>query len=189
MGAEWIVYTIEWQQGGLPHVHLAVRLRIDETISPMQTIHEQLRFMTSIISAKLPPPDTFAYHLVNALMIHGSPCKHCVRTCRDGTEGCRFYFPKKENDSPRVDNKGFPIYERGEGDRWVVPHNITLLKEFQCHLNAEWTFSSQSLAYLYKYINKGVDASGVKIMDSLDEIAAFRKARVLSVSEVIWRVL
>ena len=60
LGALWIVYTIEWQQGGLPHVHLAVRLQIDELISPMDTIHEQLRFMQTVISAKIPPPDTLA---------------------------------------------------------------------------------------------------------------------------------
>lgn len=190
IGTQWLVYTIEWQQGGLPHVHLAVRLDIDETVTPMTTIHDQLRFMSSLISAKLPPPGSTAFHLVKTFMVHSNPCRHCVRKRRDGKEGCRFYFPKAPSTSTRVDNKGFPIYERGEGDTWVVPHILKLLEDFKCHINAEWTLSSQSIAYLYKYINKGVDSSGVRILEeSLNEIAAFRKARVLSVSEVIWRVL
>ena len=189
IGTQWVVYAVEWQQGGLPHIHLAIRLIIDELITPMVTIHDQLKFMKTIISAKVPPPSSPAYHLVNAFMIHGHPCKHCVRKRRQGGEGCRFYFPKPVSTSTRIDQRGFPIYEREECDRWVVPHNLRLLEDFFCHINVEWTFHSQCLAYCFKYTFKGIDASGVKIRNELDEIAAFRRARVLSVSEVIWRVL
>lgn len=189
LGTQWVVYAVEWQQGGLPHIHLAIRLIIDEQITPMLTIHDQLKFMKTIISAKVPHPSSPVYHLVNAFMIHGHPCKHCVRKRRHGGEGCRFFFPKPLSASTRIDQRGFPIYERDECDRWVVPHNLRLLEDFFCHINVEWTFHSQCLAYCFKYTFKGIDASGVKIRNELDEIAAFRRARVLSVSEVIWRVL
>ena len=189
LGASWIVYTIEWQQGGLPHVHLAVRLLLDDILAPMTTTHDQLRFMREIISAKMPPPGTTEYHLVRTFMVHGHPCTHCVRRRKDGTNGCKFYFPKTPSDVSRVDNKGFPVYERSPDDIWVVPHILKFLKEFQCHFNTEWTLSSQCIGYLFKYINKGVDSSGVKLCHQLDEIAAFRAARVLSVSEAIWRIL
>jgi len=189
LGAQWIVYTIEWQQGGLPHIHLAVRLLLDNQVAPMTTTHEQLRLMREMVSAKMPPEGTFEYHLVRTYMIHAHPCLHCVRRRRDGSMGCRFYFPKVSSEYSRVDNKGFPIYERGPGDTWVVPHNMKLLKEFVCHMNVEWTLHSQFIGYLFKYINKGVDSSGVKISHQDNEIAAFRAARVLSVSEAIWRIL
>jgi len=189
LGLQWLVYTIEWQQGGLPHVHLAVRLLLDGQIAPMTTIHEQLRFMRQIINAKMPPEGTTDYHLVRTFMVHGHPCVSCVKRRRDGSSGCRFYYPKSHCDASRVDNKGYPIYERGHDDCWVVPHNLKLLREFKCHFNTEWTLHSMFLGYLFKYINKGVDSSGVKISQHENEIAAFRAARVLSVSEAIWRTL
>jgi len=185
-GVEWLVYTVEWQQGGLPHIHMAVRLEIS---SPMTTTVQQLSIMESFISARLPPPNTTEYHLVKEFMMHAHPCKHCIRKRRDGTEGCRFYFPKQPSLCARIDNRGFPVYSRGEEDLWVVPHCQKLLRDFLCHINVEWTLCSTCLGYLYKYINKAQDASGFKISENLDEIAAFRRARVFSVSEAIWRTL
>ena len=136
LGASWIVYTIEWQQGGLPHVHLAVRLLLDEAIAPMTTNHDHLHFMRQIVSARMPPEGTVEHHLVRAFMVHGHPCMHCVRRRKDGSMGCRF-FPKPASETSRVDNKGFPVYERGPQDAWVVPHNLKFLVEFKCHFNTE----------------------------------------------------
>ena len=89
-------------------------------------------------------------------------------------------FPKKRERYARIDAKGFPLYRRTSTDQWVVPHIPQLLLDIMCHINVEWTLHSGSIAYLYKYINKGVESLGLRICDAHDEIAAFRKARVLS---------
>ena len=153
----------------------------------MHTQRQQLLLMDTLISASLPPPGTDLHAVVRTFMMHGNPCTACLRKKRGSEERCRFYFPKKENPHARIDAKGYPIYRRTSSDQWVVSHIPQLLLDLMFHINVEWTLHSGSIAYLYKYINKGVESSGVRISDAHDEIAAFRKARVLSVSEACYR--
>ena len=189
LGIDWFVMSTEWQQCAIPHSHLAVRFVIDQQIQPMNTQRQQLQLMDALISARLPPPGSDAHAVVRTFMMHGNPCQACLRKKRGSEERCRFFYPKKENQHARIDAKGFPIYRRSNADQWVVPHVLQLLLDLLCHINVEWTLHSGAIAYLYKYINKGVESSGVRISDAHDEIAAFRKARVLSASEACYRTL
>ena len=118
-------------------------------------------------------------------MVHNDPCVVCLRqNPRTGTRECRFHYPKEPSDNAKIDSKGYPIYRRSERDIRVVPHNIKLLRELSCHCNVEWTFACGCIAYLYKYFSKGCDSAGVKISDYTDEIAAFRRARILTAGDI-----
>ena len=192
LGVLWMVGVTEWQQGGLPHVHMAIRLRIDTQKRPMNTLHDQLTLMDELISARTPDKDDAHYDLVMAYMQHGDPCKHCVVKRRDGTTGCRFYFPKKASNTTGVDRKGYAIYRRGEQDTRIVPHIPSLLIAMQCHVNVEYTLFSGCIAYLYKYFVKGASSSAIKLdtnseFGGVDEIAAFRRARIMCASEAVYR--
>ena len=190
-GVDWIVYSTEWQKGDYPHAHIAVRLKIDTERIPMNTQLYQISLMDQVVSACLPDEDAPHYHQVIAFMQHPSECKSCLRekTKGCGVKTCRFYFPKPVCAESRIDARGFPVYRRREGDERIVPHNWKLLVEFQCHINAEWTFNSRHLAYVYGYMCKGADIAGVRIQDQVNEIASFRKARVLTVAEACYRIL
>ena len=189
-----MIGVTEWQQGGLPHCHMAVRLRLDSHKTPMQTVHDQLKLMDDLICATIPAVGSPHYDLVRTFMMHGDPCKHCVVKRRDGTTGCRFFYPKNPSLTTGVCKKGYPIYRRGVDDTRVVPHIPILLTTLQCHVNAEYTLFSGCIAYLYKYFTKGAASSAMRLENSnehvlggADEIAAFRKARVLCAAEVVYR--
>ena len=190
-GVDWIVYSTEWQKGDLPHAHIAVRLMIDTHLQPMNTQLAQINLMDRVVSARFPSPDAHHYHQVVAFMQHPSECKSCLREKPKGSgvKACRFYFPKPVCNESRIDSRGFPVYRRGENDIRVVPHIPKLLEEFNCHINAEWTFNSRHIAYVYGYMCKGVDVAGVRIKDEVNEIASFRKARILTVAEACYRIM
>ena len=187
-GVIFVISVTEWQLCGLPHVHIAIRLDINTSIVPMTTVHDQLQLMSKVVSAQLPPVGTTDFDLVNTFMMHGAVCDaRCQRKRKNGTFGCRFFYPKPVNEYARMDRKGYPVYVRTERDGRVVPHNLFILRKMMCHINFEWTLGSGCIAYLYKYFSKGVDSTGVRISESDDEIAAFRKARVMTASEAVYR--
>ena len=189
-GVVWISYTTEWQKGDLPHAHIACRLGVDTAIQPMATQMDQIRLMDKVISARKPAPGDRGYDQVVLFMQHPDPCKSCMQTVRGGSEKrCRFRFPKPTCECSRIDAKGFPVYRRGPDDIRIVPHCVRVLEEFCCHCNFEWTFNSLHFAYLYSYMCKGVDTASFRIRDQLDEITAFRKARILTVAECVYRCL
>ena len=190
-GVDWIVYSTEWQKGDLPHAHIAARLKIDTLINPMNTQLHHIALMDQVVSACLPDENDLHYHQVIAFMQHPSECKSCLRekSKGSGVKACRFYFPKPVCPASRIDARGFPVYRRTETDVRIVPHNWKLLVEFNCHINVEWTFNSRHLAYVYGYMCKGVDIAGVRIKDQVNEIASFRKVRILTVAEACYRIL
>ena len=186
-GILYIVYVTEWQLCGLPHLHMAVALRASV---PLDTFQDQLRIMDHVISARYPAERGLAYDMVESFMTHNDPCKVCLRdNPHTHRKQCRFRFPKAVNEFSRIDAKGFPIYRRTQADVRIIPHCVKLLLELGCHTNVEWTYQCGCIAYLYKYFTKGVDSSGVKISDYQDEIAAFKRARLMTAGEACYRTL
>jgi len=184
-GFKGVVWVVEYQLCGLPHLHMAVTLNSSFSLEDPQT---QLRLMDEIISARY-PEDNFDLDLVRTFMVHNDPCKSCLRKNKwSGVMECRFHYPKTENDCARIDRRGYPLYRRGPGDLLVVPHNLLTLRRLVCHTNYEWTFNCACIAYLFKYFTKGNDSAGAKISDAVNEIVAFRKARVMTCTESVSRI-
>jgi hypothetical protein len=55
--------------------------------------------------------------------------------------------------------------------RWIVPHNLELLKKYDAHINTEWCNKSIFIKYIFKYVTKGPDCSKAylqKITDGED---------------------
>ena len=48
------------------------------------------------------------------------------------------------------------LYQRGEGDSFVVPHCLPLLQKFHSHINMEVAGTGQLFQCLFKYIHKGI---------------------------------
>jgi hypothetical protein len=84
---------------------------------------------------------------------------------------CLKNYPKDFNEVTTVDENGFAIYKRPNNqrcviksgvkldNRWIVPHNLDLLKKYDAHINTEWCNKSIFIKYLFKYVTKWPDCS------------------------------
>ncbi|XP_047964804.1 uncharacterized protein LOC125209244 [Salvia hispanica] len=153
-----------YMKRGLPHAHILLFLSNEDKQPKPQRIDE-------IISAELPDQvtDPHYHEYVKEFMMHG-PCGVARKSSPCMLNGrCSKYFPKKYLAATNIDDDGYPVYRcRDNGrvvmkdgvpldNRYVVPHNRFLLMKYGGHVNVEWCNQSQSIKYLFKYINKGYD--------------------------------
>lgn len=188
-----IVWRIEWQMRGLPHLHMLIILRKHILTSAD---------IDSYVSAEIPEPntDSLLHQLIMANNIH-KPCDTCEdATChRDGT--CKRNFPKKMASFTVITGDKFPIYRRRGlhfgtvtdynnvsrpiTDEWVVPFSPYLTLKYRCHINLEVAAHVKCFKYLYKYVLKPPDSAAIIV----DEIEAYLQGRMLSASEAVFRIL
>ncbi|XP_042056261.1 uncharacterized protein LOC121800826 [Salvia splendens] len=195
-----VIYTIEFQKHGLPHVHILLFLSNEDKQPHPRRIDE-------IISAEIPDPliDPYYHECVKELMMHG-PCgvvRKSSPCMRDGR--CTKYYPKKFVSNIAVDDDGYPIYRsRDNGrfvvkdgvpldNRYVVPHNRFLVMKYGGHINVEWCNQSRSIKYLFKYVHKGYDRVTTSFCQSgvernLDEVSLYYDCRYVSSCEAAWRI-
>jgi len=201
--------TIEFQKRGLPHAHILI-WQADSDREPSAA------FVDQFIFAELPDPkeDPLGFVLVQEFMMHG-PCGDINPNCPCMKDGkCSKRFPKTFQDKTTFDADGFPIYRRRDtgvmaqkngvdlDNRWVVLHNLGILKKFQAHINVEACNQSYLIKYLFKYCHKGADAARLGVAphssatgdtdpnnsSGVDEIAEYIKSRYLSWCEAVWRL-
>ncbi|XP_010446026.1 PREDICTED: uncharacterized protein LOC104728792 [Camelina sativa] len=126
-------------------------------------------FFGPITADKEEDPEGFL--LVEQQMMHGP----CGPKCMDDNK-CTKKFPRPYNDSTSISEAGYITYRRRFDEtkfvmkgntmldnRYVVPHNLALLKKYKAHINVEWCSRSSAIKYLFKYITKGVDMATMKI--------------------------
>jgi hypothetical protein len=130
-----LLYSIEFQKRGLPHVHILVWLdKNGYEITP--------EMIDKWISAEIPHPsdDPLGYILISEHMMHGT-CGILNENCPCMKKGrCSKFFPKEFQTETNFTDNGFTQYRRRDtniyirrdnsnlDNRWVVPHNLQLLK-------------------------------------------------------------
>ena len=210
------MHTNEFQKRGLPHSHILtwVAHNNPEFLTPLSGID-------SVISAEIPDKniDPLGHALVEEFMIHGpcgkyNPNSPCMK---DGF--CTKRYPKLFREETIIDEDGFTIYRRRDNgrtitkngitldNRWVVPHNLFLLKKYNAHINVEACNTYNLNKYLFKYVMKGPDCARHSLYatspgdssagdtdhpennDGIDEIEEYIKSRYLSACEAAWRLL
>jgi len=139
-------------------------------------------------------------------MIHG-PCGTARFNSPCMKEGwCSKFFPKKFRHSTTIDEDGYHVYRRRDdglfvlknghklGNANVVSYSPLLLMCYQAHVNTEYCNISNSIKYLFKYVNKGPDRATIKITDKeneftemriVDEIKRYYDCRYLSAFEAV----
>jgi hypothetical protein len=198
------MYTVEFQKRGLPHAHILIWLSSVNKLKIGTHIDK-------IISAEL--PDSTLYpklsKAVTSYMIHG-PCgsinvnSPCMKNGR-----CSKYYPKSLQASTTIDEDGYPKYKRrdtgvltekcgGKLDNgYVVPYNPHLIMRYGGHVNVEYCNKSNSIKYLFKYVNKGPDRATIGVSNCpnggdkdkpVDEIQQYYDCRYVSPPEAVWRI-
>lgn len=167
-----VVYTIEFQKCGLPHVHIILWLDKDGPLTPAD--------IDRLISAQLPDPsiDKVGYEAVTAFMIHG-PCGDANPFCSCMVNGeCSKHYPKEYCDKTTILQNGHVRYARPQNgitvtknkipldNRHVVPHNVDLLVKYEAHINVERVNCDGMEKYLFKYVAKGFDFTRVGLQRS-----------------------
>ena len=206
-----ILWVIEFQKRGLPHVHVLVILSNDDRPSSREDIDD-------IICAELPPdPEMFKpgteERIVLRNMVHGpcgkenpeSPCmndgkcskKYPKQFCRKTVLDPDNVSPEYQRLAPESGGRSIIILVHGKeyviDNRWIVPYSPMLSLRFNCHTNIEICYSPTSAKYLYKYLYKGEDRAMVRteVIDEnkvKDEISDFEDLRSVGSSEAAWQI-
>ena len=157
--ASMILWVVEYQKRGLPHVHIAVR------VAGPQPVTSEL--IDANITANMPNAleDPWLAQFVMCTMTH-----KCTASCAEKRRGghsrdCNKRFPKPVRLQTTLDDKGFPLYRRDADSTRVVPYNATLLRRYHCHINVEVAASVEIVSYLFKYVFKGADTVNVSLIN------------------------
>jgi len=117
-----VLYTVEFQKRGLPHIHCRVWLAASGSEFNASTVD-------GFICAEIPDlsTDPLGYALVDEFMIHG-PCGHYNKKCPCMREDkCSKIFPKSFQVETTLDDFGFTIYKRRDDGRHVVKNGVRLV--------------------------------------------------------------
>jgi len=133
-----MVYTVEFQKRGLPHMHLLIFLQQQDKICNPKDVDD-------IVSAQIPDPvaHPLLYETVTKHMVHG-PCGpgHESAPCMVD-KVCSKHYPKQFEPETLFGHSGYPEYARPDNgrsfvdrrghlhdNRDIVPHNPYLSAKF-----------------------------------------------------------
>jgi len=188
------IRVIEYQQRGLPHVHIVVQL---SNIPHYNTERSRLTcWIDQNINATLPPiSESSSDRMKN---IHLLIKTHMVHKCSKGEGGClnentgvceRGFSSNSLQESTTLDDHGYPHYRRvNEDDLPAVPHNVNVLLDWNGHANVEYSGSSYCSIYLYKYLFKGRKKVTVTVKrknNPRNEIEAYLQGRYTCAMDAI----
>jgi hypothetical protein len=196
-----VVYTIEFQKRGLPHVHIIIWLQTDGSRTPDK--------IDSYISAQLPNPllDQVGYASVSKFMIHGTCGAMCSTSPCMVNGTCSKFYPKDFSSTTTVSSNGHVIYAQPNNDitiqkngaridnRFIVPHNVDLCVKYDAHINVESVNRDGMEKYLFKYTNKGPGRAKVAVQNKdhnaapINEIKQYLDCRCITPNEAAWRLL
>ena len=148
-------------------------------------------------------------------MMHG-PCGLLNENCPCMKDrSCSKFYPKPFRDETSIDKDGFALYKRPNNDRfvvkgnirldnrWVVPHNLFLLKKSSAHINVEWCNKTHVLRYLFKYVTKGQDCAKMYLekfkkgedapcdptTSTINKVKEYLDCRYICEQDAVWRIL
>ena len=182
-----MVYTIEYQKRGLPHMHLLIFLAEEDKPHTVEQIN-------GMISAQIPDQELFPalYQAVSKYMIHDCSPGHCLE---HGV--CKKCFPKSFNVQTILKDDGYPEYawpnnghtvQKGEktyNNTHVVPRPRELIVEFNSHINLEVYATIKAIKYVHKYIYKEPDHATLQVQGH-NEIKAYLNSHYISAVEAAW---
>lgn len=122
---EAIIYSIEFQKRGLPHMHMLVTLHRD--MRPVTAADINHLVQATLVDAG---DDPALHEIVKSHMIHG-PCGEAnARAPCMCPEGCTKFYPKAFRQRTEINERGFPEYARANDGQgfWYDLYDIEALK-------------------------------------------------------------
>ncbi|POM70618.1 Helitron helicase-like protein [Phytophthora palmivora] len=194
------VHVVENQKRGLPHAHILLILRPEDTPTSAEDVDK-------IVSAKLSDKEKHPelYATVISSMSHGpcgrqNPRSPCMKNGR-----CSKKFPKPLSEETSMTADNYPTYRRRrrpEGflnhkgkvwdnatiNQWIVPYNAFLSQKYNCHISVEVCATNKAIKYIYKYVYKGSDMTTITIDGQDNEIQQYLLGRYISPVEACNRL-
>lgn len=193
-GLKYEIRVIEYQYRGLPHCHLVV---CDPSAPQKQDTQAVKAYIDARISACFPSESEGNEEYINLIkqkMLH--KCSNGPNGCMNEDGSCDARFDRTVcSNSSFIDDKGYPQYKRPlERDLMVVAHIRSMLEDWDGHANVEYCGSCATIIYLYKYLFKGSKKERFRLKNADDvadddEIAQYLRARVMTSSDCMWRLL
>ncbi len=153
-----MIWRIEYQQRGLPHLHLLLWTDFDtDDISALERLINT-RFLKD-------DPDIMKQKIVNETnaMIQKYQIHTCSHRCKPSRwSECSFGFPKPVSETTKIVNNTYQFI-RGENDCFIVPHNLQLLYLWRAHHDIEVVSSDLPIGYVLKYITKDSDVTKIQM--------------------------
>ncbi|GKC88331.1 ATP-dependent DNA helicase PIF1-like protein [Tanacetum coccineum] len=141
-----VIYIIEFQKGGLPHVHILLWLEEHCKCNTLAQIDD-------IILAEIPSQleDPEGYKVVTEFMLHdpcGKDAKHAPCNIE---EKCSKHFPKSFNEETITDADGYPIYHRRDNKSFATKGKFKPLKLWKENWEAMFEDILHKNRKLFKY--------------------------------------
>nr|XP_017227516.1 PREDICTED: uncharacterized protein LOC108203255 [Daucus carota subsp. sativus] len=174
-----VMYVVEFQKRGLPHVHMLIWLSSDSKKYLQANVD---KFVCAEVPDPIADPAGFA------------AVQYAATTTFDES-GFPIYRRRKKDFTKATAGK-----EQHLDNKWVVPYNRDLLVKFQCDINVEICCHARSIKYIFKYCLKGHDRATVEIKsrkkdtaesskDSpVDEINQYFDGRYICACEAAYRI-
>ena len=203
-----IISVIEFQKRELPHIHILYILnRIDRILA-----EEINKYYVAEIPNKNESPEdwkifiSFMLHIPCGSVNPGPPCfqkkkgkcdhnfsqQYCAVSSFSEPDGSQIYrrrTPSEVGASGLVRlrlNKRWVGYEYAS--KYIVPHNLWLLKSFGCHINSEICSSIKVIKYLLWYPFKGDTRVIGSTQKTNDEVGHYADLRTVGVMEAFWKI-
>jgi len=204
--------VIEWQERGLPHAHIVIRLtNHPETDKEIDYINEHICAERDRIFDTDDEATQRYKRYVDSYMIH-----RCYSVSKGGCLNlngiCKRGYNQCERKETTIDDRGFPQYRRRlnmEFDCYdtpkernknlsVVPHNRDILLDWNGHANVEFCGKAYTLCYLYKYLYKGSKPKTVELSNRFrkesgeplrNEVDIYIRGQYICANEAVWRFM
>jgi hypothetical protein len=195
----YMMYSIEYQNRGLPHAHIIVKLRYAPDLSDPAACS---RFVDEFLTCEMPVVDEMSseddirYHkIVDKNLVHNC-VRNAVNGCLDENGICtKGFMHTCVLEHTEFDGKGHAKYKRlKEADLRVVPHSRQAVLDYDGHMYWDWCANAYTVMYLYKYIFKGSKKVKMRLdnaddVDDEDEITLYIRGRYLCSMDAMWRSL
>ena len=209
-------HVIEYQYRGLPHAHLVARLENAHDIHD-QNHDDLITFVNKFFIAEMPRfegeenqnifnsancriiTDDYKQKATELVRMHNThKCAVAVNGCKkEAGDICKRGYSRTETipESYVHDLKHRVVYRRREEcDLMIVPYNLSIMMDWDSHVNVEYSGSAYCALYMYKYCYKGASKaericlSNEEQQDSRDEIKLFMYGRTMSSMSAVWRL-